>query len=199
MVVGVVRGDELQHLALGDHRRGARQDLQHLERAVLDHELEGAAEQEIADQHRRLVAPDRVGGGEAAAQVALVDHVVMQQRRGVDELDRGGERDVPRRRDSRTAARVARVSIGRSRLPPAAMIWPASCGISATGLCMRSRMSALTLFEIGRAAGSVRRSSDAGGFASRPRALSTRATRCSYAGRPIATASLDGAATARRA
>ncbi len=96
----VVRGDELQHLALGDHRGGFREDAQHVERAVLDHELKGAAEEEIADQHRRLVAPDRIGGGKAAAEIGGVDHVVMQQRRRVDELDRGGERQM-------AAARVA--------------------------------------------------------------------------------------------
>ena len=39
---------------------------------------------------------------------------------------------------------AARVRTGRSRLPPAAMIWPASCGISATGLCMCWRISSLT-------------------------------------------------------
>ena len=53
-----------------------------------------AAEQEIADQDRRLVAPDRVGGIAAAAQIARIDDIVMQQGRGVDELDRGGEGDV---------------------------------------------------------------------------------------------------------
>jgi hypothetical protein len=58
---------------------------------VRHHQLEGAREQEIADQHAGLVAPDRVGRGEPAAQVALIHHVVMQERRRVDELDRRGE------------------------------------------------------------------------------------------------------------
>ena len=62
--------------------------------ADLDHHLEGLAEQEIADQHARLVAPEHAGGELAAAHVAFVDHVVVQQRRGVHELDRGGELDV---------------------------------------------------------------------------------------------------------
>ena len=70
--------------------------VEHAQAAVGDHELEGAAEQEVADQHRRLVAPDRVGGGRAAAQVAVVDHVVVQQRGGVDELDAGGEAELAR-------------------------------------------------------------------------------------------------------
>ena len=68
---------------------------QHVERAVLHHQLEGAGEQEVADQHRGLVAPHRVGGGLAAAQRAVIDHVVVQQRGGVDELDAGGELQLP--------------------------------------------------------------------------------------------------------
>ena len=87
----VVLGDKLQHLALGDGRRGAREDGQHDQRAVLHHQLEGAGEQEVADQHRGLVAEHRVGRGQPAPQQALVHHVVVQQRRGVDELDAGGE------------------------------------------------------------------------------------------------------------
>src|SRR3546814_10665945 len=50
---------------------------------------------DLADQHARLVAPDGVGGVAAAPQVALVDHVVVQQRGGVDEFDAGGHPDVP--------------------------------------------------------------------------------------------------------
>ncbi len=64
------------------------------QRAVLHHQLEGPAEQEIADQDRRLVAPQRVRGVAAAPQVAGIDDIVMQQGRGVDEFDRGGERDM---------------------------------------------------------------------------------------------------------
>ena len=57
------------------------------QRADLDHHLEGLAEQEIADQYARLVAPDLSGRRLAAAHVALVDHIVVKQRRGVHELD----------------------------------------------------------------------------------------------------------------
>ena len=71
---------------------------QHLERAVFDHQLEGTGKQEVAHQHRGLVAEHRIGRGEAAAQQALVHHVVVQQGGGVDELDAGGERDMARRR-----------------------------------------------------------------------------------------------------
>jgi hypothetical protein len=90
----VVGGHELQHLAFGDDGRGLGQDGEHLERAVFDHELEGAAEQEVADQHRGFVAPDGIGRGQAAAEIAGVDDIVMQQRRGVDEFDRRRQRHV---------------------------------------------------------------------------------------------------------
>ena len=65
-----------------------------MQAADLDHHLEGLAEQEIADQHARLVAPQHAGGELAAAHVAFVDHVVVQQRGGVHEFDRGGELDM---------------------------------------------------------------------------------------------------------
>ena len=71
---------------------------EHDQRAVLHHQLEGAREQEVADQHRGLVAEHGIGRGQAAPQQALVHHVVVQQRRGVDELDAGRELHVPRRR-----------------------------------------------------------------------------------------------------
>ena len=71
-----------------------RQDVERFERADIDHHAERLAEQEIADQHARLVAPDHARRLLAAAHAALVDDVVVQQRRGVHELDAGGELDV---------------------------------------------------------------------------------------------------------
>ena len=73
---------------------GVGQDVERAHRADLDHHLERLAEQEIADQHARLVAPKLARGGPAAPHVAFVHHVVVQQRRGVHEFDRGGELDV---------------------------------------------------------------------------------------------------------
>ena len=94
--VDLALGGELLDLALGDDRRGVAEDPQHLEAAVLDHQLERAAEQEIADQDARRIAPDEVGGALAAAHAGAVDDVVVEQRRGMDELDRGGELVVAR-------------------------------------------------------------------------------------------------------
>ena len=97
----------------------------HVERAVLDHQLEGAGEQEVAHQHRGLVAEHRIGAGRAAAQQALVHHVVVQQGRGVDELDAGGEADV-----ARTAGRIAAQARGRR------------ASAAAAGACRRRRPDA---------------------------------------------------------
>jgi hypothetical protein len=63
-------------------------------RTDLDHHAERLAEQEIADQHACLVAPDHARGRLAAAQFAFVHHIVMQQRRGVHEFDGGREIDM---------------------------------------------------------------------------------------------------------
>ena len=109
----------------------------------LDHHLEGLAEQKIADQHARLVAPQHARGEPAAAHVAFVDHVIVQQCRRVHELDRGGELDMTVARDSRSTA-MASVSIGRSRLPPDEIRWLATSGIIATSEPVRDRMVALT-------------------------------------------------------
>ena len=64
------------------------------QRAVLDHQLEGAREQEVADQHRGLVAPDRVRGGAAAAQLARSTTSSCSSVARMDELDRRGEAQV---------------------------------------------------------------------------------------------------------
>jgi len=84
----------LQHFTFGDHRGGGRKHVERFQRADLDHHLEGLAEQEIADQHAGLVAPDHPGGRAAASEIALVDDVIMQERCRVHELDRRGELDV---------------------------------------------------------------------------------------------------------
>src|SRR3546814_2539287 len=55
-------GGQLVDLAFGDDGGGAGQDAQRLEAAVLDHQLEGAGKEEVADQHARRIAPDDVGG-----------------------------------------------------------------------------------------------------------------------------------------
>ena len=92
--LGVVRIHELQHFALGDHVGGVRHDLHDAQRTDGGHHLEGARVDEVTDQHAGLVAEDVVGGGAAAALLRAVDHVVVQQRGGVHELDEHRRFDV---------------------------------------------------------------------------------------------------------
>ena len=92
--VRVARVHQLQHLALGDDVGGLRHDLHHRLPPEGGHHLEGARVDEITDQHARLVAEHPVGGIAPAAQRGAVDDVIVQQRRGVDELDERRGLDV---------------------------------------------------------------------------------------------------------
>ncbi len=92
--VGIADIEQLQHLALGDGVGGVGQDAHDAHVVQLDHQLERARVQEVADQHAGGVAPQRVGGLAAAAQVRLVHHVVVQQGGGMDELDHRRQLDV---------------------------------------------------------------------------------------------------------
>jgi len=65
--------------------------LHHRHGAELDHHFEGARVEEVADQYARCVAPLGVGGAATAAHVGHVDHVVVQQGGGVQELDGGSQ------------------------------------------------------------------------------------------------------------
>ena len=89
----VVLGDELKHLAFGDGGGRFGEDAENFQAAVGRHELEGAAEQEVADEDGGLVAEHGVRCGEAASEAALVHHVVVQEGSGVDEFHAGGEVD----------------------------------------------------------------------------------------------------------
>ena len=120
------------------------------QRADLDHHLEGLAEQEIADQHARLVAPHHARRELAAPHVALVDHVVVEQRRRVHELDAGGELDMAvavvaatarRSRASASAAAACRRRRSGGWRPP---------GSSSTSEPVRDRIIALTRSMSGR-------------------------------------------------
>ncbi len=86
----------------------------------LDHHQERLPEQEIAHQHARLVAPDDPRRRPPAPQIAFVDHIVVEQRRVVQELDRRREVGLRAVAAPNTMA-AATVSIGRSRLPPASI------------------------------------------------------------------------------
>ena len=74
--------------------------------------------EEVAEQHRDVVAPAAVHAAAAAPHRGLVDDVVVEQGRGVDELHHRGEQDRRGRRGSRRAGSARSSSAGRMRLPP---------------------------------------------------------------------------------
>jgi hypothetical protein len=90
----VMRRGQLQHLALGDGGGGVRQDAQHPQAAGFHHQLERPGKQIVPDQDRTRVVPQKIRRRPAAPGIAVVDHIVMQQRGGVDELHRRGQMDV---------------------------------------------------------------------------------------------------------
>ena len=57
--------------------------------AVVGHQMEGFGVEEIPDENARRIAPDLVCGNLAPPCFRMVDHVVMQEGGGVDELDDG--------------------------------------------------------------------------------------------------------------
>ena len=75
-----------------------------------------AREEEVAREDRQLVAVHRVERLHAAAHLAVVHHVVVQQRRGVDHLRNLGQtllplRDLPNGRASLRPARANPMSV----------------------------------------------------------------------------------------
>ena len=108
------------------------------------HHLESAGVEKIADQHARRVAERRVRRLAPAAQGGLVHDIVMQQRRGMDELDHRGELHGARRPDSRKHARPAAPAPGAGACRHSPMMYSATWRISATSESSRARMRAST-------------------------------------------------------
>ncbi len=87
---------------------------------VAEQVAEGLRVEPVAGEDRDVLAERDVAGGPAAAQVVVVHRrqVVVDQRVGVDQLERGRQRQhlggcIP------IADAVASASTGRMRLPPA--------------------------------------------------------------------------------
>jgi len=78
----------LEQLAFDELLRQFDENIQDAEVAFLHGDFERLHVEPIAGQHTHRIAPLRVGGGTAAADLGLVDDVVVNERRGVDDLDR---------------------------------------------------------------------------------------------------------------
>ena len=81
---------ELIELAFDHPQRDVAQQADDVERVLRQRHRHRLDVEEVAEQHRDVVAPPRVHGHAAAAHVGVVDDVVVHERRGVDELDHRG-------------------------------------------------------------------------------------------------------------
>ena len=103
------------HLAHGgQHRRG-------LALLLAQRQAQRLREETVAGEDRHVLAEGHVTGGLAAPQLVVVHRrqVVVDQRVGVDHLDRGGERQHLLRDRGRAPRRWRARAPGRMRLPPA--------------------------------------------------------------------------------
>ena len=80
---------------MGNLAGGVGHDSQYPHVAECHHHLARAGVERVADQHRHLVAEQCVRRASPAPELRVVDDVVVQQRRGVDELDDDRQLDVP--------------------------------------------------------------------------------------------------------
>ena len=110
--VGVAVLRELIQLAFDHPQRHVAQQPDDLERVVRERQRHRLDVQVVAEEHRDVVAPPRVHGQPAAPQIGVVDDVVVDERRGVDELD-------DRRVQDRAIALVARTAARPSAARPA--------------------------------------------------------------------------------
>jgi len=52
-----------------------------------NHQVKGACKEEIAHQNRGAIAPNEVSRFFTAPQLTLIDNIIMEKRRGVNEFD----------------------------------------------------------------------------------------------------------------
>jgi hypothetical protein len=57
----------------------------------VDDLAEGFGVEVVADEDTDLVSPDFSGGSAASADIGIVDHIVVEQGRGMNELHQTGE------------------------------------------------------------------------------------------------------------
>ena len=84
--IGIADVHQLHDLAFGNNIGCIRHDFQNAHTAGINHQLESARIQKVADQHRRRVAEQIIRRFASAAQIAFIDHIVMQQGRSVDKF-----------------------------------------------------------------------------------------------------------------
>ena len=82
---------QLQEFAFHHHLRQADQQVQHLEIALAQRDLEGLHVHPVAGQHAGVVAPLNVGGRTAATRLRGIDHIVVHQSGRMNQFDDGAQ------------------------------------------------------------------------------------------------------------
>ena len=82
---------QLQQFAFNHFLSQINEDIEHVEIAFLERDLEGLHVQPIAGEDAAMIAPAGVGGGPAAARVRAINHIVVNQSRAVEKFDDGGK------------------------------------------------------------------------------------------------------------
>ncbi len=130
--VGVAVLGQLVQLAFDHPERDVAQQPHDVERVVRERQRHRLDVEVVAEEDRDVVAPPRVHRQPAAAQLRVVDDVVVDERGRVDELDDRGVEARRGRPDSRSAAPPSAARPGRMRLPPLVWMYCPIFGMSST-------------------------------------------------------------------
>src|SRR6202030_2876235 len=84
---------ELQEFAFDHFLREIYQDVEDVEIALLQGDVERLHVQPVAGEDAAMIAPAGVGGGAATACVGAINHIVVDKGGAVEEFDDGGELD----------------------------------------------------------------------------------------------------------
>jgi hypothetical protein len=84
------------------------QNIQDSEITFLERHLEGLHVKPVAGQHAAMISPARIGGGPPTPRIGAINHIVMDQRGAVNQLDHGAQAHG-------NASVVARISGGEQQ------------------------------------------------------------------------------------
>jgi hypothetical protein len=85
----IVAPFELKDFSLGHAANRVREDQEYVRVAVFDDHRTCARVEEVSRENRATVTPQRIRRRLAAPQFRNIDHVVVQQCRGMEQFDRG--------------------------------------------------------------------------------------------------------------
>ena len=147
--VGVAVLGELVQLAFDHPQRDVAQQPHDVERVVRERQRHRLDVEVVAEEHRDVVAPPRVHGQAAAAQLRVVDDVVVDERRRVDELDDGRVEDGAVALVAASAARPSAARPAACACRRSSGCTCRSCGISVDLRLDVAREFAIDLLEVG--------------------------------------------------